>query len=63
MNYSIVIPSKNRADLMETLLESLLTARNNIEGETEVLIIDDSNQENAVRIEECAKKVQLYVYQ
>ena len=56
MNYSIIIPSKNRADLMETLLESLSVARKNIEGMTEVLIIDDSDLKNAKQIEESAKK-------
>lgn len=56
MNYSIIIPNKNRADLISKLLETLFIARKNIQSPTEVLVIDDSNEENAKKIEESAQK-------
>ena len=56
MNYSIIIPSKNRADLIAVLLESLSVARQNVPSETEVLLIDDSDAENAGKIAESAQK-------
>lgn len=56
MNYSIIIPSKNRADLISLLLESLYAARKNQPSPTEVLIIDDSDPENAEKIRQSAKK-------
>lgn len=56
MNYSIIIPNKNRAELLSKLLETLFAARKNIPSASEVLIIDDSNEENAKIIAESAKK-------
>lgn len=55
MNYSIIIPNKNRAELIGALMESLTYARKEFKGETEVLIIDDSNAENKAIILEAAK--------
>lgn len=46
MNYSIIIPSKNRSDLMNELLESLSVARSAIEGKSQVIVIDDSDENN-----------------
>ena len=56
MSCSIIIPNKNRADLIVGLMESLSHARNEFDGETEVLIIDDSNDENKAVILEAAEK-------
>lgn len=56
MSCSIIIPNKNRAELLAVLLESLSVARERFIGETEVLIIDDSNKENKQIIAEAASK-------
>ena len=46
MNFSIVIPTWNRSELVDALLESLFSERNRYrQGETEVLIIDSSKDE------------------
>ena len=46
MNFSIVIPTWNRSELVDALLESLYKERNRYEkGETEVLIVDSSQGE------------------
>lgn len=56
MNYSIIIPNKNRANLISELLKTLFAARKNVKSSTEVLIIDDSDYENSKMIEESAQK-------
>lgn len=56
MNCSIIIPNKNRADLIVALMESLSHARAEYEGNTEVLIIDDSDDKNKAIIAEGAEK-------
>ena len=62
MNYSIIIPNKNRADLVDKLFESLFVARKNSQFLTEVLIIDDSNRDEAKKIAESAAKYDCKVY-
>lgn len=62
MNYSIIIPNKNRADLVDKLLESLFVARKNSQFLTEVLIVDDSNRDEAKKIAESAAKYDCKVY-
>ena len=43
MNFSIVIPTWNRSELVEALLESLYRERSRYrQGSTEVLIVDSS---------------------
>lgn len=56
MNYSIIIPSKNRAELIASLLKSLSVARSKTQFSTEVLIIDDSDLENSEKIKNSAKQ-------
>lgn len=49
---SIVIASKGRVKLLENLLKSVRVARDNFAGSSEVLLIDDSNEEDAKLIRE-----------
>ena len=43
LNISVVIPTWNRSNLVDRLLESLMAARNRYKyGDTEVLIVDSS---------------------
>lgn len=53
---SIVIATKGRVQLLENLLESLSIARSNYEGNTEVILADDSTSEDAVKIDLLCKK-------
>ncbi|MBQ7383887.1 MAG: glycosyltransferase [Clostridia bacterium] len=55
MKYSVIIPSKNRADLMNILLESLSAAREKINEDTEVIIVDDSDEKNKEQILQSAE--------
>ncbi len=48
---SIVIATKGRVKLLEDLLESVLVARNNFKGDSEVILIDDSNEADVKEIE------------
>ena len=53
---SIVIATKGRVKLLGELLESVQVARNNFDGPTEVLLIDDSNENDVKEIEKfCIK--------
>ena len=53
MNFSIVIPTWNRSELVDALLESLYEERNRYsQGETEVLIVDSSKDEEKNNIVE-----------
>lgn len=63
MNFSIVIPTWNRAHLVEALLESLYKERNRYQkGETEVLIVDSSeNDEKLSILNSCNKYNALYI--
>ena len=49
---SIVIATKGRVELLGELLESLMTARARFFGKSEVILVDDSNQDDAERIED-----------
>ncbi len=63
MNFSIVIPTWNRSDLVESLLKSLYEERNRYQlGETEVLIIDSStdNEKDSI-ISSCKKYDAIYI--
>lgn len=53
---SIVIATKGRVKLLEELLISVQEARNNFEGPSEVLLVDDSNEEDVLKIEEMCQK-------
>lgn len=52
---SIVIASKGRVKLLEELLISVKEARENFNGPTEVLLIDDSNEKDVKQIERICK--------
>lgn len=53
---SIVIATKGRVKLLGELLESVQIARNNFNGPTEVLLIDDSNENDVKEIQKfCIK--------
>lgn len=57
MNFSIVIPTWNRSDLVDALLESLYSERKRYQqGETEVLIVDSSKGTEQTRIISSCKK-------
>ena len=57
MNFSIVIPTWNRSELVEALLESLFEERKRYsQGVTEVLIVDSSKDEEKKSIEQSCKK-------
>lgn len=57
MNFSIVIPTWNRADLVSALLESLYKERQRYQqGETEVLVIDSSKDDAKTEIMEACQK-------
>lgn len=51
---SIVIATKGRVKLLENLLQSLVAPRANYEGETELILVDDSSSEDVVQIEKLA---------
>ena len=57
MDFSIVVPTWNRPQLVDALLESLYEERKNYAlGETDVLIVDSSKgEEQAATMASCAK--------
>lgn len=63
MNFSIVIPTWNRSDLVDALLESLYSERKRYQqGETEVLIVDSSKgTEQTKIISSCQKYDAMYI--
>ena len=63
MNFSIVIPTWNRSELVEALLESLYRERNRYQkGSTEVLIVDSSkDEEKKIIIGACKKYHAQYI--
>ena len=63
MNFSIVIPTWNRSELVDALLESLYKERNRYEkGETEVLIVDSSQgEEQKSIVQSCEKYDAVYI--
>ncbi|MBQ9986617.1 MAG: glycosyltransferase [Oscillospiraceae bacterium] len=63
MNFSIVIPTWNRSKLVDALLESLYEERQRYdEGETEVLIVDSSkDEEKASIVASCEKYDARYI--
>lgn len=54
--FSIVIATKGRVKLLEDLLVSVSEARANFDGPTEVLLIDDSNDNDVIEIEKMCEK-------
>lgn len=50
--FSIIVPTHGRAQMVECLLSSLRQARDRFTGESEVLIVDSSETEDANRIQE-----------
>lgn len=54
--FSIVIATKGRVKLLEDLLVSVTEARSNFNGPSEVLLIDDSNENDVIEIERMCKK-------
>lgn len=58
---SIVIASKGRVKLLEDLLVSVKMARENFDGPTEVLLIDDSNKEDAKQIKKICETLDVTV--
>lgn len=54
--FSIVIATKGRVKLLEDLLVSVSEARANFDGPTEVLLIDDSNEDDIIEIEKMCEK-------
>lgn len=63
MNFSIIIPTWNRSEFVEELLESLYYERKRYgQGETEVLIVDSSANKEKYNIEQSCKKYEaLYI--
>lgn len=53
---SVVIATKGRVKLLENLLVSVKTARENFDGPSEVLLVDDSSPEDAARIEQICRE-------
>lgn len=53
---SIVIATKGRVALLRRLLESLVTARRNYGGKTEVILVDDSSPQDAEQIESMCRE-------
>ncbi len=54
--FSIVIATKGRVTLLEELLQSVHIARQNYLGESEVLLVDDSNPADVVLIESLCQR-------
>lgn len=54
--FSIVIATKGRVKLLEDLLVSVTEARSNFDGPSEVLLIDDSNENDVKEIEKMCEK-------
>ena len=63
MNFSVVIPTWNRSELVDALLESLYKDRMNyMQGKTEVLVVDSSKDEERTNImSSCEKYDAIYV--
>lgn len=63
MDFSIVIPAWNRSKLIDALLESLYAERQRYTGgETEVLIVDSSkDEERAAIVASCEKYDAQYI--
>ena len=53
---SIVIATKGRVKLLGDLLESVYTARSNFNGDSEVILVDDSSEKDVIEIEAMCKK-------
>ena len=53
---SIVVATKGRIKLLNELLESIYLARNNFPDESEVILVDDSNEIDAIAIENMCEK-------
>jgi len=53
---SIVIASKGRVKFLEELLESVQIARSNFTGVSEVILVDDSNENDILEIDRLCKK-------
>ncbi|MEE1086815.1 MAG: glycosyltransferase [Schaedlerella sp.] len=54
--FSIVIATKGRVKLLGDLLESVYIARQNFDGESEVILVDDSNENDVKEIEKLCEK-------
>lgn len=63
MNFSVVIPTWNRSELVDALLESLYKDRMNyMQGNTEVLVVDSSkDKERTTIMSSCEKYDAIYV--
>lgn len=60
---SMVIATKGRAKLLENLVVSINKAREKYEGETEIIIVDDSNTEEAEQVKKmCMERDAVYYY-
>lgn len=53
---SVVIATKGRVKLLEDLLVSVQDARKNFDGPTEVLLVDDSNEDDVIAIDSMCMK-------
>ena len=53
---SIVIATKGRVKLLEDLLVSVKEARSNFNGDSEVILVDDSNEKDVIEIEKMCEK-------
>jgi glycosyltransferase involved in cell wall biosynthesis len=51
ISFSIVVATKSRVKLLTELIESIDVARKNYGGDTEVLIVDDSNPEESAAVQ------------
>lgn len=64
MNISVVIPTWNREELLDKLLETLFTARSNYKyGETEVVVVDSSKDEAKAKIMQSCEKYDAVYYE
>ena len=63
ISFSIVVATKGRVALLVDLMKSVRAARDNYEGDSEMLIIDDSSPEDSAKIQEaCEQYGCRYVY-
>ncbi len=63
LSFSIVVATKGRVALLIDLMKSIKVTRDNYSGDCEVLIIDDSSDEESREIQEACKKYDcIYVY-
>lgn len=56
LGISIVIPTRNRAEHVGNLLDSIDTARKAFSGESEVIVVDDSDAAETIRIREACHR-------